>query len=234
MLLKCFTQYASKFGILSSGHRTGKGQFSFQFQRKAMPKNAQTTTIIALISHASKVMFKILQPGFNSMLTMNFQMFKLDLEKAEEPEIKLPTSVGSSKKQENSRKTSTSVLLTMPKPLTVWITINCGKFSEMGIPDHPTCLLRNVYAGQETTVKTGHGATTGSKSGKEYVKAVYCHPAYLTYMQSTSWDMLDWMKHKLESRLPGEISITSDIRWHHPYGRKWRTKEPLDESERGE
>ena len=71
---------------------------------------------------------------------------------------------------------------------------------------------------------------TGSKSRKECTEAVYCHPAYLTYMQSTSWEMLGWMKHKLESRLPGEIR-----RWHHPYGRKWRrAKEPLDESERGE
>ena len=61
---------------------------------------------------------------------------------------------------------------------------------------------------------------TGSKLGKEYVKAVYCHPAYLTYTQSTSWEMLDWMKHKLESRLPGEISITSDIQVTPPYGRK--------------
>ena len=75
---------------------------------------------------------------------------------------------------------------------------------------------------------------TGSKLGKEYIKAVYCHPAYLTYMQSTSWEMLDWRKHKLESRLPGEISITSDTQMTLPYGRKWRTKEPLDECERGE
>ena len=83
---------------------------------------------IALISHTSKVMFKILKPGFNSTWTVNFQMFKLDLEKAEEPEIKLPTSTGSSKKQESSIKISTFALLTTPKPLTVWITTNCGKF----------------------------------------------------------------------------------------------------------
>ena len=108
-------------------------------------------------------------------------MFKLDLEKAEEPEIKLPISIGSSKKQESSRKTSTSALLTTPKPLTVWITTNYGKFlTVVGIPDHLTCLLRNVHAGQETTVKTGREQQTGSKSGKEYVKAVYCHPVYLT------------------------------------------------------
>ena len=82
-------------------------------------------------------------------------MFKLDLEKAEEPEIKLPISAGSLKKQESSRKTSISALRTMPKPLTVWITINCGKIlKDMGIPDHLTCLLRNLYAGQEATVRT--------------------------------------------------------------------------------
>ena len=71
---------------------------------------------------------------------------------------------------------------------------------------------------------------TGSKLGKEYVKAVYCHPDYLTYMQSTSWETLGWMKHKLESRLPGEVSITSDMQKYHSSGRKWRgTKESLDE-----
>ena len=84
-------------------------------------------------------------------------MYKLDLEKADEPEIKLPTSAGSSKKQESSRETSTSALLTMPKPLTVWITTICVKFIEMGIPDHLTCLLRSLYAGQGVTVRTGHG-----------------------------------------------------------------------------
>ena len=86
-------------------------------------------------------------------------MFKMILEKAEEPETKLPTSAGSSKKQESSRRTSISALLTMPKPLTVWITINWKIQKEMGIPDHLTCLLRNLYAGQEATVRTGHGTT---------------------------------------------------------------------------
>ena len=104
-------------------------------------------------------------------------MFKLDLEKAEEPEIKLPTSVGSSKKQESSRKTSTSALLTVLKPLSVWTTTNWKILKEMRIPDHLTCLLRNLYAGQEAAVRTEQ---TVSKLGKEYVKAVYCHPAYLT------------------------------------------------------
>ena len=125
-------------------------------------------------------------------------MFKLVLEKAEEPEIKLPTSAGSWKKQESSRKTSISVLLTIPKLCVdhskqwkilkeVGIPDHLWKIlKEVGIPDHLTCLLRNLYAGQEATVRTGHGTTDRFQIGKEYVKVVYCHPAYLTYMQITS------------------------------------------------
>ena len=93
-------------------------------------------------------------------------MFKLDLENAEEQEVKLPTSAGSSKKQESSRKTSTSALLTKPKPLTVWITTNWKILQEMGIPDHLTCLLRNLYVGQEATVRTRHGTMDWIKIGK--------------------------------------------------------------------
>ena len=96
--------------------------------KKGNAKECSNYHTITLISYASKAMLKILQPDFKSTLTMNFQMFKLDLEKAEEPEIKLPTFIGTSKKQESSRNTSTSALLTMPKTLTLWITRNCGKF----------------------------------------------------------------------------------------------------------
>ena len=99
------------------------------------------------------------------MWTVNFQMFKLVLEKADDPEIKLPTSAGSWKKQEISRKTSTPALLTMPKPLTVWVT-NWKILKERGIPDHLTCLLRNLYAGQEATVRTGFGKTDWFQIGK--------------------------------------------------------------------
>ena len=90
---------------------------------------------------------------------MNFLMFKLVLEKAEEQEIKFPQSIGSWKKQGISRKTSISTLLTMPKPLTVWITVNWKSLKEMGIQDHLMCLLRNTYAGQKATVRTGDGTT---------------------------------------------------------------------------
>ena len=93
-------------------------------------------------------------------------MFKLDLEKADEPEIKLPTHVGSSKKKESSRKTSTSALLTMLKPLTVDHNKLWKILQDMGIPDHLTCPLRNLYAGQEATVRTGHGTTVWLQIGK--------------------------------------------------------------------
>ena len=88
-----------------------------------------------------------------------------------------------------------------------------------GIPDHLTCLLRNLYSGQEAT-EPNKEQQTGSQSGKQYMKAVYCYPAYLTSMQNTSWEMLGWMKHKLESRLPGEISITSDKQMTPPLWQK--------------
>ena len=109
----------------------------------------------------------------------------------------------------------------MSKPLTVWITIKCGKFLKRW--DHLTSLLRNLYVGQEAGQEKLEPDTeqqTGSKLGKEYVKAVYCHPAYLTYMQSTSCKMPDWMKHKLESRLQGEISVTSDTQMTPPLWKK--------------
>ena len=101
---------------------------------------------------------------------MNFQMFKLDFKKAEEPEIKLPTSVGSSKKHESSRKASISALLTIPKPLTVWIKNKLWNIlKEMGTPDHHTCLLRHLYAGQEATVELDMEPQIGSKSENEHV-----------------------------------------------------------------
>ena len=102
-------------------------------------------------------------------------MLKLDLEKAEEPEIKLPISIGSLKKQESSRKTSTFSLLTMPEHLTVWITAN-WKIQEIRIPDHLTCLLRNLYASQEATVRTGHGTTDWFQIGKEVHQSYVLSP----------------------------------------------------------
>ena len=130
-------------------------------------------------------------------------MFKLDLEKAEKPETKLPTSVGSSKKQERSSKTSTSALLTMPKPLTVWITTNWKILKEMGIPDHLTCLLRgNMYAGQEATVRTGHGTTDWFPIGKGVCQGCILSPCLFNFYAEYIMRNAGLDKHKLESRLP--------------------------------
>ena len=92
--------------------------------------------------------------------------------------------------------------------------------NEMRIPNHLTCFLRNLSAGQEATLRTGRGTSDWFQIGKGVCLAVYCHLAYLTYMQNTSYEMLGWMNHKLESRLQGEISITSDMQITPPYGRK--------------
>ena len=124
------------------------------------------------------------------------------------------------KKQENSRKTSTSASLTTLKPLTVWITTNCGQFlMRWEYQTTWSASWKPCMQIKKQQLELDMEQWTGSKLGKEYVKAVHCHCAYLTYMQSTSCEMLEWMKHKLESRLLGEISITSDMQmipplWH--------------------
>ena len=150
------------------------------------------------------------------MWTMNFQMFKLVLEMAEEPETKLPTSVGSSKKHESSRKISTSALLATPKPFTVWITTKYGKFLKRW--EYQTTWPASweiCMQVKKQQLELDMEQQTGCKLGKEYAKV-----AYLTFMQSTSCEMPGWMKHKLESRLPGEISITSDMQITPPLWQK--------------
>ena len=170
-----------------------------------------------MLARLSSTSFKL---NFSSIWTKNFQMYILGFTEPEVPEIKLPTSIGPSKKQESSRKMSTSALLTMPKPLTVWITINCGKF--LNVPDHLTCLLRNLYAGQEAIVRTRHGTIDWSKLRKEYNKAVYSHPAYLTYMQSRiSWKcwagwIISWKQGCWEKYHQPQICN----RWYHSNDRK--------------
>ena len=164
--------------------------------KKGNVKERSNYRTIALISHTSKECSKFSKLGFNSTWTKNFQMLKLEFEKAEEPDIKLPISVGSSKKQENSRKTSTSVSLTTLKPLTAWITTNCGNFLrrceyQTTWPASWEICMQVRKQQLEPDLEQG----TGSKSGKEYIKAVYCHSACLTYMQSTSCEMLAWAKH---------------------------------------
>ena len=147
------------------------------------------------------------------MWIVNFQMFKLVLEKAEEPEIKLPISAGWLKKQESPRKTSMSALLTMTKPLTVWITTNCGIFLKGW--EYQTTLPASwetcMQIRKEATVRTGYGTIDWFKTGKGVHQGCVFHPAYLTLMQSTLEEILGWMTPKLKSRFLGEISITWDM-----------------------
>ena len=162
-------------------------------------------------------------------------MFKLVLGKSEEPEIKLPTSTGSLKKHKSSKKTSISALLTMPKPLTVWITISLENLKEMGIPNHLNCLLRNLYADKEATVRTGYGTTDWFQLGKGV-----CQACILSLCLFNLYAENIMRNAGLEEAQAGikiaRRNINNQIyRWHHPHGRKQsRTKEPLDENERGE
>ena len=143
------------------------------------------------------------------MWTKNFQMFKLGLEKAEEPEIKLPTLDHRKSKRipENFCFIDCTIAFDCMDHNKLWKILK-----DMGIPDHLACLPRNLSASQETEkLELDVEQQTGSKLRKEYLKAIYCHCAYLTYMQSTSGKIRGWMKHNLESRLLGEISMTSDM-----------------------
>ena len=145
--VKCWTQYASKSGKQQCPQDLKRSIF-IPIPKRGNAKECSNYHTIAFISHASKVMHKILQVRLQQYVNreLNFQMFKLDLD---EPEIKLPTSASSPKKLVSSIKTSTFAFLTMPKPLTVWITRNWKVLKEMGIPDHFTCLLTNLCAGQK-------------------------------------------------------------------------------------
>ena len=141
-----------------------------------MPKNVQTTAQLHLFHILAKKCSKSFKLGFNSTWTENFQIYKLDLEKAEEPEIKLPTSVGSTKKQENSWKTSTSVSLTRLKPLTVWIRTNCGKFFKSW--EYQSTLPASweiCIQVKKQHLEPDMEQRTGSKLGNKHIKTVYCH-----------------------------------------------------------
>ena len=163
-------------------------------------------------------------------------MFELDLEKAEEPEIKLPTSIVSSEKQESFRKKNLLLFIDYVKAFDCQDKKKKWKFlHEMGIPDHFICLLRNLYAGQEVTVGTGHGKTDWFQIGKGVCQGCILSPCLFNLHESTSWEMLGlwstiWYQDYQEKYQSPQI-----CRWYHPYGRKQRrTIKPLDESERGE
>ena len=155
---------------------------------------------------------KSFQLGFSSMWTENFQMYKLGFKESEETENKLPTLIGSWRKQGNFRKTSTFSSLTTLKPLTVWITTNCRKFlKRCGYQTTLPVSWESHLQVKEHQLEPDMEQWTGSKLGKEYSKSVYCHLAYLASMWSTSCEIPGWMNHKKESRLPGKILTPLDM-----------------------
>ena len=156
---------------------TGLKKVSFH----SSPTERQCQRMLGLISHASIVILKIPQARLHQYVNHEFPDVQAGFRKGEEPEIILPTSTGSLKKQESSRKTSISALLTMPNPLTLWITINWKILKWMGIPDHLICLLRNLYAGQEATVRTGHGTTDWFQIGKGACQCCILKPCLFNF-----------------------------------------------------
>ena len=188
--------------------------------KKGNAKECSNNHTIALISYASKVMLKILQDRLQWY--MNWEI----------PDVQAGFRKGRGTKDqfasihwitEKAREFQKSIYFCFTDYAKAFDCVGHNKlenFQEMRRPDHLTCLLRNLYESQEVTVKLDMKEWTGSKLGKEYFKTVCCHPAYVIYMQYTSWETLGWIKHKLESRLPREISITSDKQMTPPIWQK--------------
>ena len=200
-----------------------------------MPKNVQMIVQLHTFKMPARYAQNSSSLGFSSMRIDNFQKYKLDLKKAGTWDQVANICWITEKARDFQKKPSTSASLTMLKPLTVWITTNYGKFLEMEIPDHLACLLRILYAGQEATVRKGHGTMDWFQIRKGVCQGCILSPfLFNLYAEYIMWN-LGWMKHKLESRLPGEISITSDRQMTPPLWQKVeKNQRASDESERGE
>ena len=222
--VKVLHSICQKIWKAQQGPQDWKRSVFIPIPKKGNAKECSNYHTVALFSHASKVMLRILKARLQQYVNCEIPNVQAVFRKGRGTRNQIANIrwiFGKKKKQESSRKASTSAI----DYTKAFDCVNHNKLwkilKEVGIPDHLTCLLRNLYAGQETTVRTEDiEQQTDSKLGKEYIKAVYCHPAYITYMQSISRKMLGCMKHKLESRLPGEISITSDMQMTLPYGRQ--------------
>ena len=209
MLWMCCTQYTSKFGKLSSGHRTGKDQFSFQSQRRAMPKNVQITAQLHS-SHASKVMLKILQARLQQYTSQEI------------PDVQAGFRKGTGTRNqivnihwiiENAREFKKNIYFCFIDYTKAFDYVDHNKLwktlKEMGIPDHLTCFLRNLYESQEEMLEPD--MEQWFQIGKGVCQGCILSPCLFNLYASTPCEILGWMKHKLESRLPREISVTSDM-----------------------
>ena len=169
MLLKCCTQNVSKSGKLIRGHRTGKGQFSFRSQRTTMPKNVQTTAQLRSFHMLARACSKSFKLGFSNMRTVNLRCSSWFEKRQRNQRSNCQHQLDHRKNKRVPEKHLFLLLLTMSKSSTVWITINWKILKEMGILDHLTCLLKTLYAGQEATVRTGHGTTDWFQIGTKAI-----------------------------------------------------------------
>ena len=187
-------------------------EFSGNYSSLGNPKECSNYRTIALISHSRKVMLKILQARLQQYVNRELPDVQAGFRKGRGTRDQIANIRWIIKKARVFQKNIYFCFFDYANAFDcvdhnkLWKTLK-----EMGIPDHLTCLLRNLYAGQEATFRTGHGTT-------------YCNPAYLTSMQSTSWEMLGWMKYKLESRSLGEISIISDMQITPPLWQRLKKK----------
>ena len=180
MLLRCCTQYSHKLGKLNSGHQTGKGQFSCQSQRRAMPKNAQPTAQLHSISHTSKVMLKILPARLQQYVNQELPDVQAELGKGTRTRDQIANICWIIKTSKEFQKNIYFCFIDYAKAFDCVDHNKLWKIlKEMGIPDHLTCLLRNLYAGQETTVRTGRGTTDWFQIGKGVRQGCILSPCLL-------------------------------------------------------
>ena len=200
---------------------TWKRSVFIPLPKKGNAKECSNYRTIALISHTSEEMLKILQARLQQYVNHELPDVQAGFRKGRGTRDQIASIHWIIEKRREFQKNIYFCFTDYAKAFDCMDHNKLWKIlQEMGMPDHLTCFLRNLYKGQEATVQTGHGTTVWFQMGKEYVKAVYCYPAYLTYMQSTSWETLGWMKHKLELRLLGKISVTSDMQMTPPLWQK--------------
>ena len=211
MLWKCFTQYTSKFGKLSSAHRTGKCVF-IPIPKKGNAKECSNYRTIALISHTSKVMLKILQASLQHYVNLELPDVQAGFRKGRGTRDQIVSIHWIIEKAREFQKNIYFCFIDYTKAFDCVDHNKLWKIlKEMGIPDHLTCLPQNLYAGQEATVRTGHGITDLFKIGRWVHKGCILSPCLFNVYAEYIMQNASWMKHKLELKLPGDIPITSDM-----------------------
>ena len=198
MLSKCGTQYASNFGKLSSGHRTGKRSVFIPIPKKGNAKDCSNYLTIAPNSHPSKVTLKILQARLQQYMNREIPNVQAGFRKGRGTRDQIANIRWIIEKAREFQKNIYFCFIDYAKAFDCVDHNKLWKIlKEIGIPDHLTCLLRNLYGSQEATVRTGHGTTDWFRIGKGGRQGCILSPCLFNFMQSTSWEMLDWMKHKL-------------------------------------